>query len=72
MSGTKTITTAVHCDSPQCLATGNAERIFLVSYEGGDDAQMHSVCCPYCHCEILIQLAGIRVWDVVPDSLLAS
>lgn len=71
MSDTKTITTAVHCDSPQCLATGNAERIFLVSYEEGS-AQLHTVCCPYCHCEIQIQLAGIKVSDVAPDSLLAS
>jgi hypothetical protein len=67
----KIATTTVHCGSAQCMATGNAERVFVVCYEQGT-TQMHSLHCPYCHGEIEVELGGGKVRYVAPDSLLAS
>jgi hypothetical protein len=53
------------------MATGNAERVFVVCYEQGT-TQMHSLHCPYCHGEIEVELGGEKVRYVAPDSLLAS
>jgi hypothetical protein len=67
----KALTTLVRCDSPQCLATGNAERIFTVGYHGGAP-QTHTIRCPYCHGKLQIELGGAEVWYIEPDRLLAS
>ena len=67
----KIATTTVHCGSPQCMTTGKAERVFVVVYEQGT-TQLHTLHCPYCHCEINVELGGETVTYVAPDSLLAA
>jgi hypothetical protein len=67
----KAAVTSTQCASPQCIASGNAERTIIIYYQWGP-AHILSIHCPYCRRKIDIKLSASKVWYVAPDTWLAS